>query len=175
MGQQWWSRHSLPNVKAKCYFSGIFILLTQQYKSTVCESYKMFEWPEPRDEYTDKKYYKMALGLIEIPTDIPEDSVEVYLSYNNITKIKANAFSQLANCTNLFLQRNQISEIEPGAFNELTALEYLDLSYNRLERLHRNMFSDLMSCLALSVSTNQISEVEPGTFNGLSALKNLKV
>ena len=87
-------------------FSGALILLTQQYKSTLCEDWFMFEWPEPRDEYTDRKYYKMALGLIEIPTDIPEDSIEVYLSYNNITKIKANTFSRLANCTRLFLQRN---------------------------------------------------------------------
>ena len=68
---------------------------------------------------------------------------------------------------------NQISEVEQGAFNGLSALTSLAISWNRLERLYVNMFQELENCRSLSVQDNRISEIEPGSFSGLGNLEQL--
>ena len=82
-------------------------MLTHQYESVVGQS--------------DERYSKFDDGLTEIPTNIPPGVLHVIIYSRQITTIKANAFSQLSQCTYLRVGYN-ISEIEPGAFNGLTAL-----------------------------------------------------
>ena len=151
-----------------------------------------------RDEYTsDRKYYKVNLMLTEVPSGIPADAVEVHIERNNISRVEANAFSQLSLCqvldltgneisvvelsafdgltslTDLWLSRNQIPEIKPGTFDGLTGLIMLDLSWNRLERLYVNMFANLENIKLLRISGNQISEIEQESFCGLRNLVEL--
>ena len=142
-------------------------MLTQQYKTTLSQS-------ATRDEYTsDRKYHKVNQNLTSIPTDIPTDALEVYIQDNTIQKIEANAFSILPQCEKLHLERNKINEVEPGAWNGLTALDWLWIDYNELKALYANMFSDLSNCTVLVLQYNPISEIEPGSFNGLSNLGTL--
>ena len=131
-------------------------MLTHHYKSTVGQN--------------GGRYSKF--GVTEIPTDIPPDVVEVDIYSNKITTFEANTFSQLSLCTHLLLGPS-ISEIEPGAFNGLTALTELTLNFNRLERLSVNMFSGINNCKMLYLAQNKISEIEPGSFDGLDNLERL--
>ena len=125
---------------------------------------------------SDSRYYQFeASGSTEIPTDIPHNAFKVYIKYNRIPKIKANTFSQLRQCTTIEMLYNWVSEVEPGAFNGLTAVEKFQFCYNRLERLFRNIFSDLVSVTDLELQYNGISGIEPGSFNGLRHLNNLKL
>ena len=102
----------------------------------------------------DKYYRGTRRGLTEIPGDIPDDVQEVFLGSNDITEIKANAFSNLANCTHLYLGKNKISKIEAGAFKGLDNLKYLDLSNNSLESLGREVLDDLPRPLELDLEGN---------------------
>ena len=85
-------------------------MLTHQCEPVVCQS--------------GERYSKWDDALTEIPTDIPRDAVEVVISSKQITTIRANAFLHLSQCMLLDVRAN-ISEIEPGAFNGLTALTTL--------------------------------------------------
>ena len=170
--------------------SDALILLTLHYKSATSQS--------RRDEYTaDRKYYKSYFGLTAVPTDIPTDALSVEIDNNRITKIEANAFSQLSQCTRLSLLHNQISEVEPGAFNGLialnllslesnqitalevgtfdglTALEFLYLDRNRLEKINANIFSGLKRCTVLRLNNNRIGEIESDGFAGLRNVTHL--
>ena len=81
-------------------------MLTQQLISILCQ--------RPRDEYTsDRTYYKVDVGLTDIPTDIPKDALEVYLSDNRIRNITANTFFGLFECVLLNLKYNRISHVDP--------------------------------------------------------------
>ena len=137
--------------------SGILVVLTHQYKSTVGQS--------------GQKYFKWDNRLTEIPADIPPGVVEVTIYSQSITTIKTNTFLQLSQCARLRLGP-KIFEIESGAFNGLTALTYLSLGY-RLERLYINMFSGISSCEILDLGRNQISEIEPGSFSKMNNLDTL--
>ena len=70
---------------------------------------------------------------------------------------------------------NWVIEVEPGAFNGLTALTQFRFCYNRLGRLFRDMFSDLVSCTQLDLYANEISYIESGSFNGLSHVNSLQL
>ena len=138
-------------------------MLSQKFKSNLCR--------EPRDEYTsDREYYKLDQNLTEIPDDIPADALKVDIAYNDITTVRANVFSHLSQCTSLSLGINGISEIEPGAFNGLTALTNFGMWKSNLERLFANMFSDLKNCRIMLIQLSRIRQVEPGSFNGLIKL-----
>ena len=147
-------------------FLGICVLLSQQYESILCQL---------THAYRDRKYLKVNMTLTEIPTTIPAHAVEVHLSMNKITHIGANAFSNLSQCTKLELGWNDISGIEPDAFNGLISLKLLRLHHNEVERLNVNMFFSLKNCTELDVINNQISEIETGSFNGLSNLGDLRL
>ena len=102
----------------------------------------------------DKYYRGTRRGLIEVPDDIPDDAKEVFLGSNDITEIKVNAFSNLANCTHLYLARKKISKIEAGAFEGLENLKYLDLRNNSLESLGPEVLDDLPRPLELDLEGN---------------------
>ena len=74
----------------------------------------------------------MDLGLIEIPTNIPQDAEEVHLYHNQINMIKPHTFVRLLQCTKLDLDSNMISEVKNGGFNGLSAVTDLDIGNNRL-------------------------------------------
>ncbi len=72
--------------------------------------------------------------------------------------------------------RNTITEIQPGAFDGLSKLIYLDLSINRLERLRTGVFQGLGSLEQLDLSSSiGLSEIEPEAFIGLTNLKTLNL
>ena len=119
-----------------------------------------------------ERYYTEDDQLSEIPTDIPPNVVDVEIHGRQISTIRANVFCNLSQCATLYIGNN-LSKIEPGAFNGLTALTSLSLYKNERERLHFNMFSDINSCKELYLGRNKINEIEPGAFNGLNALTNL--
>ena len=53
------------------------------------------------------------------------------------------AFTGLTNLKSLFIVRNDISEIRPGTFEDMSNLVYLNLSYNRFEHLDSAVSSGL--------------------------------
>ncbi|XP_028845220.1 leucine-rich repeat-containing protein 3B [Denticeps clupeoides] len=81
------------------------------------------------------------LRLDEIPRDIPNDTRRLYLDYNLLTSIPANAFQDLHQLSELDLSHNELALLEPGAFRSLGAsLHFLDLSSNRLVTLNPEAF-----------------------------------
>ncbi|XP_061613345.1 leucine-rich repeat-containing protein 3B [Phyllopteryx taeniolatus] len=82
--------------------------------------------------------------LTEIPQDIPNDTRRVYLDFNLLTSIPANAFAGLSHLLELDLSHNDISQLQPGAFRGLgSSLQFLDLSGNKLANFNADSFEGL--------------------------------
>ena len=138
----------------------VLILLTQQYKSTIGQ--------DPRNEYTsDRKYYKVSLGLTAIPSDIPTDALSVAIENNRISKIESNVFYQLSECTSLGLSSNQISEVKPGAFNGLIVLARLFLENNQISEFEAGTFNGLTAVILLRLSNNRLEKINANIFSDL--------
>jgi len=63
---------------------------------------------------------------------------QLYLSRNQITEIKENSFSGLNNLHFLYLSRNQITEIKENSFIGLNNLHYLYLNRNLITESNMN-------------------------------------
>lgn len=84
------------------------------------------------------------LQLTEIPQDIPNDTQRVYLDFNLLTTVPANAFAGLPYLVELDLSHNELSQLEPGAFKGLgSSLQFLDLSSNKLVNFKSEAFEGL--------------------------------
>ena len=84
------------------------------------------------------------------------------------------------NCTTLSFYLNQISEIEPGGFNGLSNLEYLEILSNRLEiqsnnisSIEDNTFLNLNKLEALFLLNNNLKTLSSRVFCGLTSLNAL--
>ncbi len=123
----------------------------------------------------ETKVYSWTIGrLTEVPSDIPAQAVEVYLTYTPIEVIRQNSFSHLNACETLRLHHNEIHTIESGAWNGLSSLRVLHLYDNELEVLRPGMWSGLNNCTKLKLEYNKIHTIQSGTFqDGLSSLQTL--
>ena len=71
---------------------------------------------------------------------------EINASLNKITRIDSLTFKELPNLERLFLEDNDISEIEPSnLFADLTNLKVLSLFNNKLKRIDSTVFKSLVN------------------------------
>ena len=96
------------------------------------------------------------------------------LTSKGINSLKTGDFVGLTNLTSLILERNALTELPAGIFDELTALTWLDLSDNAaLSSLPPGIFDELTALTHLFLYNTALTELPPGIFNSLTALTEL--
>ncbi|CAH1792450.1 unnamed protein product [Owenia fusiformis] len=121
----------------------------------------------------DLKLQQNMISNLEAEMFSGLDSLEfLYLGENKLKVLTNGLFEHLASLSDgLFINDNEIIEIETGAFAGLKALTSLWLRGNRLTKLKSGTFQDLTSLYTLILVNNNISEIESGTFDGLESLQ----
>ena len=97
--------------------------------------------------------------LRSIPSDIPHSVTQLYLSHNYLTEIERGAFQNLTNLTVLSLEYNLIDKIAEGGFLGLTNLKIIYLRRNELTRLSSEVFLDLCSVSDIYLSQNKLVNI----------------
>uniref|UniRef100_X2B4Y8 LRRNT domain-containing protein n=1 Tax=Capitella teleta TaxID=283909 RepID=X2B4Y8_CAPTE len=69
-----------------------------------------------------------------IPTNIPKDTVGLYLANNSISTIATTDLSGLTKLENFYIPRNSLTTVEDGSFADLRSLTAMVLSENRLKK-----------------------------------------
>uniref|UniRef100_A0A4W3JNM8 Leucine-rich repeat-containing protein 3 n=1 Tax=Callorhinchus milii TaxID=7868 RepID=A0A4W3JNM8_CALMI len=83
-------------------------------------------------------------NLKEIPKDIPWDTFVLDLDSNQITEVPDGAFKNLHRLVELYLSNNQIERVSATAFRDVAGgLKLLDLSNNNIRRLRPEAFSSM--------------------------------
>lgn len=118
-------------------------------------------------------YDGSGLGLMEVPDDIPAEAVSITLSHNRIQNITNGTFSKHENCTELYLNSNEISLVEDEAFVGLRSLVYLTLSSNSVPELQASLFDDLTEVKQISLQGNSISSISPGVFTPMANIERI--
>ena len=108
-------------------------------------------------------FWKGAKSL-KFQKNIPKETTELNLSYNQIQYIPSGAFKNLPNCTELNLSSNKIQDIPSGAFKNLSSCTELNMGKNRLTHIRTLIFDGLSSLEDLDLRSNQISDIDPGSF-----------
>ena len=124
-------------------------------------------------------------SITELPIGLFDglSSLEVLrMQSNQLTVLPQGVFSSLADSPNLdtlWLQNNEISTIETGAFEGVTfsttstASTQLHLYGNQLVTLQQGAFDGLVNVEWLRLEDNEISSIESGVFDDQTALKLL--
>lgn len=100
------------------------------------------------------------IGLREIPNNLPEDSLTVDFSRNQVTSVTRQSFQVLPNVLSLRLISNKIRNINAQAFSRLSNLMTLDLTSNELTTINNRAFQGLTHLSTLSLSQNQIQTLD---------------
>lgn len=99
---------------------------------------------------------------------------KAHLGGLGIKTISKNVFKNFTKIREIILHKNQISEIEDGAFEKNKKLEQLDLSENNFTKITKNMFrGDLGDLLEIQLKYNFIDYVEVGSFDDLATLETI--
>ena len=123
------------------------------------------------DKYTEEgEFHRTYSQLAEVPTDIPEAAIEVYLYGNQINQLRGGSFSNLQNCTKVDVGTNHIVTIETGAFEGLNNVEKVNLYLNSLREIRGSMWKGLSSLRILILSNNNLHSLAPGSFLSLVKL-----
>lgn len=103
-----------------------------------------------------------ALGLQQVPTQMPGSAVTLDLSHNHIAQLQGGDFSGLYRLETLRLSHNQLTTIQLGAFQNTSGnlLRHLDLSSNQLRVLEQHYFQDLSGLEELLLFNNRIVQVQ---------------
>ncbi|XP_071502239.1 G-protein coupled receptor GRL101-like [Diadema antillarum] len=75
----------------------------------------------------------------------------------------------------MFLYKNNIEVIEPGAFHGLDAIYMLLMQHNALTSLRRGVFAGLQSLKTIGLESNRIDSIEVGAFEHLDNLTYLNL
>lgn len=113
-----------------------------------------------------------ALGLEQVPGEMPVSAVTLDLSHNRIVQLEGGSFRGLYRLETLRLAHNQLNAIHLGAFQNTsgTRLRHLDLSSNQLRVLEQHYFLDLPGLKELLLFNNRIVHVESRALAGLGNL-----
>ncbi|XP_007897606.1 amphoterin-induced protein 1 [Callorhinchus milii] len=112
--------------------------------------------------------------LVAIPNSIPEYTAILDLSYNSLSRLRAEWTSvHLNKLHTLFFSHNGLIFISEEAFSRVLHLRYLDLSSNKLRTLEELHFHELEELEVLLLYNNQISQIDKTAFEGTSKLQKL--
>ena len=111
-------------------------------------------------------------------SEIPYPSNVRYLNWNGSTlhKIRKDAFTRfLQSLKGLLLSNVNLMYLQPGVFDSLSYLCYLNLSNNNLPDIATGTFGGLNSLWFLDLSKNNLTGLATRTFMGISSLSELYI
>ncbi|XP_033646149.1 leucine-rich repeat-containing G-protein coupled receptor 5-like [Asterias rubens] len=115
-------------------------------------------------------------NLTEVPLDLPANTVEINLSFNNLTALPADAFSHVTRLRHLKLVGNRIRTLNEDVFRGLKELHSLDLQLNIFQKLPSKAFHpDLANLRTLNLNSNYIEDFPGHALLNLHSLRHLYV
>ncbi|XP_007939105.1 transforming growth factor beta activator LRRC32 [Orycteropus afer afer] len=144
----------------------------------------------------DKEILCQGLGLLQVPSMLPLDVESLNLSGNQLKKILVSPLGFYTALRHLDLSTNEINFLQPGVFQALPHLEYLNLAHNHLavgnglgplpqvtslDLSGNSLYSGLVEQLlgeapalrTLSLAENSLTRLARHTFWGMPALERL--
>lgn len=177
----------LKKYKKRLFLIHIFvtIIFSDSYAATVTEAVQNYLDANPGHTIANLISFGRALnlanknitdltGLDTLDDDFGLNYAAItYLTLNGnfVAFIPANIFSKFGNLTTLAFIINGVPLVlNPGCFNGLSNLQYLELGQNNISAIPAEVFDPLTALVRLDLDRNDITTVPSGVFNNLSNL-----
>ncbi|XP_048340618.1 leucine-rich repeat-containing protein 9 [Sphaerodactylus townsendi] len=150
----------LPNIKVLCLnYNHIESILPRQKPSSHLTNRQLLHQKVTSSGYGQQGASKTSrdAGLNESLLPIMQSLEVLHLGYNGISNLALLQIGRLKNLKFLFLQGNDISQIE--GLEGLQLLQELVLDHNRVKMIGENSFTRQSSLVALHLEENRLREV----------------
>ncbi|XP_055306018.1 follicle-stimulating hormone receptor-like isoform X2 [Sitodiplosis mosellana] len=114
-----------------------------------------------------------AIGLNEIPTELPKTLIKLDISNNNITTLPNKSFEAVPHLEELILSDNSLLHIDSDAFIGLNELKRLSLHNCGLSAVPGKALNHLKHLNALNLGGNHLLNINVGDFPKLDNLRYL--
>lgn len=142
-------------ITSKVSPTNISICLYKTYSSKkICENYESFDQLKEKTSNETYKFFE-ATG-------------------NNLTTLDANFLTDIANVEEIWLINNDIKEIKPGAFKNLSDVA-LVISDNKIQNISNGVFTNLTGITSLNLRNNLIESIEQNAFTNMTRLKEINL
>ncbi|NXC38541.1 TLR4 protein, partial [Penelope pileata] len=122
-----------------------------------------------------KAFSCTGLSVSGVPAEIPNTTLDLDLSFNNLTSLSTNYFSSVPELQLLDLSRCHIRTIEDNSFTDLHKLSTLILTANSLQHLGLAAFYGLTSLKKLVLVETNISSLTDLPIGHLHTLQELNL
>nr|XP_011414273.2 leucine-rich repeat-containing protein 15-like [Crassostrea gigas]XP_011414275.2 leucine-rich repeat-containing protein 15-like [Crassostrea gigas] len=104
--------------------------------------------------------------LMKIPTELPKKVEKLYLQHNEIADLEPNSLCGLPELQELYLQNNKLSLIKSSTFTGTCVpnLKVIRLDNNRISSLEENAFFNLTNLNMTYFTNNRITHINPRSF-----------
>ena len=112
-------------------------------------------------------YRNQGCKVNKIPSDIPAESSQVWLNDNQIDEIEAGTLSNLTDCILLNLDANNLTHITADMWQGLNSLKQLRLWHNLISYIEPGSFESLSKLEGLYLHNNRLTTLEQNVFGTL--------
>ncbi|XP_023711657.1 uncharacterized protein LOC111866701 [Cryptotermes secundus] len=105
---------------------------------------------------SQNNFVSSGIGLIEFPTCLQENTIELDLSNNSITIVDRDDLSKLKKVKVIDLSYNKIKSVHEDAFEHVGDLEMLNLSHNCIFNLSSNIFHSNKKLTKVHLNNNKL-------------------
>ena len=119
-----------------------------------------------------QEYVRRGQNLEEFPTDIPNTTVSIDISYNSIETVNTDVLSSIVNLERLILRLNKIN-IFPNLSANGKTLKELNLYYNQILTVPDELLVVLPKLTKIDLEWNNL--IEMPDFTSIPALTSLKL
>lgn len=112
-------------------------------------------------------------NLKMIPRGLPIRLEKLYMDQNEVHDIESGLFGKNANLETLSLNMNAVRQILSNSFSGLKNLTNILLKSNSIQEIRSGTFTDMLSLKKLDLSNNPLKKILPNAFNDLPSLQNL--
>lgn len=113
--------------------------------------------------------------LVYIPRGLPESLEKLYIDNNQIVELEPTLFQANANLRYLNLETNNVMKIHQDSLKDVPKLENLNLQGNKVSLIDVGTFTNLPDLQVLILSSNPIQVFEDGAFADLNNLTTLSL
>ena len=99
----------------------------------------------------------------------------LYLDNNQLTNLEQNTFEELISLENLILSSNHLTTIERHTFGGLKSLKNLHLNSNQLRTIELHAFDDLENLEVLNLKNNELASLDMDICLNLKNLKKFLI
>ena len=125
-----------------------------------------------RDHSTPETMNCTSRNMTSLPYNYPISVDTIFLDDNNVGHLSAPNL-HFSFVKGLFLNRSNISYIEPTAFRYLSHVKRLYLQDNNIDRVEALVFNNITTLEKLYLQNNKIGFIHPGSFEYLYDIKTI--